>query len=171
MEPRCFIYGVMDLGLSFLSTSHWTRKALEYSSTQVCEAQLAWTQQEKKSPVPQTSAASVSSILMSCASTPLPKSLQYLCISQANTSFYLLHPLVCRAPHQRDCAEPLNPCNKTQSLELSEKPAQKILYLPRSPAGLPLPQQRPETLIPAPCNQLPEIKLYFSNKLSAFTNH
>lgn len=46
MEPRCF-YGVMDLGLSFLSTSHWARKAMEYSSTQVCEAQLAWTQQEK----------------------------------------------------------------------------------------------------------------------------
>lgn len=36
-EPGCF-YGVMDLGLSFLSTSHWARKALEYSSTQVYEA-------------------------------------------------------------------------------------------------------------------------------------
>lgn len=46
MEPGCF-YGVMDLGLFFLSSSHWARKALEYSSTQVCEAQLAWTQQEK----------------------------------------------------------------------------------------------------------------------------
>lgn len=145
---------------------HWSTPALK-------SVRHSWLEpsRKKKSPVPQTSAASVSSILMSCASTPLPKSLQYLCISQANTSFYLLHPLVCRAPHQRDCAEPLNPCKKTQSLELSEKPAQKILYLPRSPAGLPLPQQRPETLILAPCNQLPEIKLYFSNKLSAFTNH
>lgn len=47
MEPGCF-YGVMDLGLSFLSISHWARKALEYCSTQVCEAQLVWTQQEKK---------------------------------------------------------------------------------------------------------------------------
>lgn len=46
MEPGCF-YGVMDLGLSFLSSSHWARKALEYCSTQVCEAQLAWTQKEK----------------------------------------------------------------------------------------------------------------------------
>lgn len=80
MEPGCF-YGVMDFGLSFLSTSQWARKALEYSSTQVCEAQLAWTQQEKKSPVQEIPAASVSSILMSCTSTPLPKSLQYLCFS------------------------------------------------------------------------------------------
>lgn len=47
MEPGCF-YGVMDLGLSFLSISHWARKALEYCSTHVCEAQLVWTQQEKK---------------------------------------------------------------------------------------------------------------------------
>lgn len=60
----------------------------------------------KPSPVLQTPAASVSPVLMSCTSSPLhiplPKSLQYPCISHANTSFYPLHPLAYRASYQRD---------------------------------------------------------------------